>query len=500
MARAAAFALHTGFRDENYNFNADKKNGMYIGTKLTTLLVCIAALASCSLNRRISKAADALLLGDTVLLNAHTGISIYDPAAGKYLYNYQGDRYFIPASNTKLFTCYAAMKYLGDSLTGLEYRDFDTAIALRFTGDPTLLHPDFNSHPVLDFLKAEKRKLYADPPTYWKEEALGFGWAWDDYNSSYMAERNPLPIYGNTVTYHLDSLYFTGSYMAKAYWRSTPRWFTQFTDSAIVLPAVLRAKLPVGDTARWHSALKRFSLSRHREANTLDRNWGGAVFTRDELPFVTGINQTALALLAAEQGVTIRESASGADEPLRPGLPAAAIIHTVKSQRTDTVLKYMMHRSDNLYAEQLLLMTAYLRLGMMKTGSIIDTLLKTDLAGLPRRPRWVDGCGLSRYNLFTPQDFVFILAKMQREFGMERLQAILPTGGEGTISSYYQALQGRIFVKTGTLSNNCALSGFIRTNKGKWLIFSILANHYPSGATPVRRAVERFLTRLSAMD
>ena len=77
---------------------------------------------------------------------------------------------------------------------------------------------------------------------------------------------------------------------------------------------------------------------------------------------------------------------------------------------------------------------------------------------------------------------------------MERLKNILPTGGEGTLSAYYQKAAGFIFAKTGTLSNHCALSGFMFTKKNKLLIFSVLANHYTTAAAPVRRAVEIFLT------
>jgi D-alanyl-D-alanine carboxypeptidase/D-alanyl-D-alanine-endopeptidase (penicillin-binding protein 4) len=153
----------------------------------------------------------------------------------------------------------------------------------------------------------------------------------------------------------------------------------------------------------------------------------------------------------------------------------------------------MMHRSDNFFAEQSLLMVSNELLGIMNDEKIIDTLLKTDFKDLPQKPRWVDGSGLSRYNLFTPQDFVAILNKMKNEFGMERIKTILPTGGKGTISSYYKTETGYIFAKTGTLSGVVAFSGFLYTKKNKLLIFSVLVNNHQSSATDVRRAVEKFL-------
>jgi D-alanyl-D-alanine carboxypeptidase/D-alanyl-D-alanine-endopeptidase (penicillin-binding protein 4) len=154
----------------------------------------------------------------------------------------------------------------------------------------------------------------------------------------------------------------------------------------------------------------------------------------------------------------------------------------------------MMHRSDNFFAEQSLLMVSNELLGVMNDEKIVDTLLKTDFKDLPQKPRWADGSGLSRYNLFTPQDFVAILNKMKNEFGMERIKVILPTGGEGTISSYYKADSGYIYGKTGTLSGVVAFSGFLYTKKGKLLIFSTLINNHQSSATEIRKAIEKFLT------
>ena len=73
---------------------------------------------------------------------------------------------------------------------------------------------------------------------------------------------------------------------------------------------------------------------------------------------------------------------------------------------------------------------------------------------------------------------------------------MLATGGEGTLRSFYKDEAGFIYAKTGTLSNNCALSGYLITKKNKVLVFSILANNYQTSATPVRRAVEKFLKGL----
>src|SRR6478752_4376097 len=171
-----------------FNFQNRK---FYLSFCVLTSILCI--LSSCSFQKKISKSASQLVLHDSSLQTAHVGISIYEPAANKYWFNYQADHYFTPASNTKIPTCYAAMKYLGDSLEGVLKMENDTAILLLPTGDPTLLHPDFKNQPVIDFLQKTTKKIYTTVVS-WKEEALGSGWSWNDYNDSYMAERSPMPV------------------------------------------------------------------------------------------------------------------------------------------------------------------------------------------------------------------------------------------------------------------------------------------------------------------
>jgi D-alanyl-D-alanine carboxypeptidase len=129
---------------------------------------------------------------------ALVGVYVYDDSSKKEIADYQGDKYFVPASNTKLFSLYAGMKYLGDSLTGIGYTETDTALFVYPTGDPSLLHPDYQSQPVVDFLKKSKKKIYLVDMD-WQETPLGTGWAWDDYNEDYAIERSPFPVYGNFI-------------------------------------------------------------------------------------------------------------------------------------------------------------------------------------------------------------------------------------------------------------------------------------------------------------
>lgn len=431
------------------------------------LILCSLFLISCSVSTKISKSAKNTVLNAAPLKTAHIGISIYDPETGKYLYNYQGDKYFVPASNTKIPTCYAAMKYLGDSLVGLRYEMTGNCTMVQGTGDPTFLLEEFPDQPVLGFLKQQTRLCYTES-TYRAAE-WGNGWSWNDYDQGYMAPRSPMPMYGNIVRFRkLES--------AGPVTDSIPSFDIN------TIPAYFKKSAQTGNVG-WKN-VKGFSIDRALGENTF-------IITPDEknayteIPF-TGTRAVIPVLLT--------------DTLKIPVLPYGTFRNKLKSvihsQPTDSLLKPMMHRSDNFFAEQSLLMVSNENLGYMNDAKIIDTLLKTDFKDLPQKPRWADGSGLSRYNLFTPQDFVAILNKMKNEFGMERIKTIFPTGGEGTISSYYKADSGYIYAKTGTLSGVVALSGFLYTKKGKLLIFSTLVNNHQATATEVRRAVERFVESL----
>lgn len=436
-----------------------KSIGFFNLKQLLIISYSLLMLTACSIQQKVAKSAKEIVINDSSLLKAHVGISIYEPSSGKYWYNHQGDKYFVPASNTKIPTCYAAMKYLGPNLRGLDYIETDTVLFIRSTADPSFMHRDYRSQPAFEYLSASSKKLAFITPQ-WEAEVYGSGWAWNDYNSDYMAERSDMPIYGNVIEYTLQQ---EGN---KYRLKGDIKFFRYALNEYVV---------PVTPNIR---------IRRRRVDNTFDVFSSSGTFTKTQIPFRTFENQRLLE-------DTLKKAWLDNVYP-----PSDAKFKSIYSRPTDSLLKPMMHRSDNFFAEQSLLMVSNEVLGIMNDEKIIDTLLKTDFKDLPQRPRWADGSGLSRYNLFTPQDFVSILNKMKNEFGMERIMVIFPTGGEGTISSYYKADSNYIFAKTGTLSGVVALSGFLYTKKGKLLIFSTLVNNHQASATAVRGSIEKFIREL----
>ena len=420
---------------------------------LPAIFFAAILISSCSISKKINGPATKYLLQDEAFVHAHTGISVYEPATGKYWYNYQAEKYFTPASNTKLATCYAAMKYLGDSLIGIKYDQVnDSTVVIKGMADPSFMHSDYRNNPVFNFLKKYKSIQIIDPAF---DEYLGAGWGWGDYLEDYMAQRSAFPFHGNTVM--VD-------------------WLNEHNLS--FLPSYFQQHSVIsGNLANGYDA--------YRPWDTNDFSFKSGRTKHSEIPFRPD-EQTLQNLLkdTLNSNVETIEKYSG------------SLVKIVHSQPTDSLLKQMMHRSDNFFAEQSLLMVSERLLGEMSDRKIIDTLLKTDYKLMPQKPSWVDGSGLSRYDLFSPKDFIFILNKMKNDFGMDRIKDILPTGGTGTISSYYKQDSGYIFVKTGTLNGVVALSGFLYTKKNKLLIFSVLVNNHRGSATSIRKGIEKFIQEL----
>lgn len=394
------------------------------------------------------------------------GFVLYDPETGKTLACQNDSKYMTPASNTKLFTLYAATHYLGKAVPALQYIIKGDSLIFWGTGNPLFLHPDVNDRAALDFLKARGEKLF-----YWKrpiiDQRFGPGWSWDDYNGYYSAEKSAFPIYGNSITSYINTNEQTLS-VQPAYFKPN---FSKNTESS-TRSRIVRSE--VENEFQYQIG----------EVNDTDKE------TIDTLvrPFLYTDN-----LFIELLSDTLKKAVN-----FYHGIPHIGGARTLYSIPIDTLYKHMLQPSDNLFAEQILMMASGMSSDTLSTRATIDKMKAEVFKDWTDEPVWVDGSGLSRYNMFTPRAMIKLLRTLRTEMGEERLFELLPAGGvSGTLKDWYAGeTTPYVFAKTGTLSNNHALSGYIKTDSGKTLIFTLMINHYNHSTSKVRESMGVMLTKI----
>ncbi|MGY2131770.1 D-alanyl-D-alanine carboxypeptidase/D-alanyl-D-alanine-endopeptidase [Hymenobacter sp. HD11105] len=402
------------------------------------------------------------MVSESAVLRQHqVGISITEVETGEKLYELNADRYFTPASNMKLFSFYAGLHLLGDSLPSLRYVVRGDSLLFWGTGDPTLLHGDVPSRRAFDFLAKRSEKLfYREIPM--TEPSFGPGWGWDDYNYYYQPERSSFPVYGNVIRF------YAGPNKRPAV---RPRFF-----NSVVKEAPAGFPHPADDHVRRELTDNRFVYF------VSPKKW------IDETPFRPS-SQLVLQLLQD----TLRRPVINA--PWRPVRPQETV-RTLAGLPADSLYRRMLQVSDNLLAEQLLLMcSARLRSDSLSTQTVIRAVRSQYLQDLPDAPRWVDGSGLSRKNLVTPRTMSALLLKLHQEVPEPRLLSLLAAGGgHGTLRRVYRDASGPWFWgKTGTLSNNHNVCGYLRTRRGHLLAVTFMNNNHVVETTVVRHEMERVL-------
>ena len=396
-----------------------------------------------------------------IFSKSFTGFALYDPETDEFLESSYADKYFTPASNTKILTCFAGLALLPDSIPTLRYLVKGDSLIFWGTGDPSTLYSKLEDNSVaIDFLKSRTEQLFYAPQ--WASESFGPGWAWDDYHYAFSAERNAFPMYGNMAE-------------VKLYTNKAPT----------INPPYFSPYLKENKGFTRNRVIRKLDENTFEYGNPQRRNYTRSV------PFKTS-NQLTQALLTAELNRQVRLFWQGNAFKNDPD------VKTIYSIATDDVLSRMMKPSDNFVAEQLVLVCSEEEFGYFNPEQLIDFVKDTLLSQSPDPLIWVDGSGLSRYNLFTPRSIVYVLDKMRDEYGEDRLYKIFPVGGEsGTIKSWYKGeSEPYVFAKTGTMSNKHCLSGFLKTKSGKTLIFSFMHNNYITGSKPLKTEMEVILKRI----
>ena len=391
-------------------------------TKLTYLIVLLAFLSSCT-SLRVKKA-----FHSTSLPNQFSGVFIEEVATGNTVFTYQADQFFMPASNMKLATMLLTKRNLSDSIPSFKYHEPADTLFCWGTGDPSLMHPKLKGDALLKKLQASAKVLiYADDARHVK--AMGDGWAWDDYNDDYSAEISLLPLYNNQISVQ----------KTEGIWQISPKLFSQdirITRQKDVLRARNSNHLVLPDTS---------------------------AYAKQAIPYITSVELTARLL---------------ADTLHKSVVTKMRTIHNKKKIQyaglVDSLIVPMMYTSDNQIAEQLLYLIAAKRGWTGPTAKIIEQLKKENLVVADLR--WVDGSGLSRYNLVRPTDMIQILRELENEVSMEKLKVLLPQSGRSGTMRNVKLHHGTAWAKSGSFGNTYDLSGFYQDAKGKMYRFSILSN------------------------
>jgi serine-type D-Ala-D-Ala carboxypeptidase/endopeptidase (penicillin-binding protein 4) len=447
--------------------------------------------------RKFGERADALLAAAPAS-KGEWGLLIIDAETGETLYELNADKYFVPASNMKLFTTALALAKLGP-----DYR-FHTTLETHGTvspagvltgdlflvgrGDPNLsnrkfpydLKEEFDGAPekvlaeLADALVAKGVKEIAGDvvgdDSYFPREPYPNGWEIDDMVWEYGSAVSAIVVDDNTVALTLTAADSAGAPVQAVVAPSTPDFIVQNdvvtsaaeTKSDLTLTREPNSKIVViRGTMPARSAPRKLVLAIH---DPVDH--AAALLARQLVERGVKVSGTARAMHIAETaGATQR----------------AVLAEHVSIPLGDSV-KLVNKISQNLHSE-MLLRAAARNTALWTTP---DDLMKFpadfySTAGIaPGDVIQTDGSGLSRHDLVTPRAIVALLKYAQGQPWFAPYYASLPVAGvDGTLETLMKNTPsaGRIHAKTGSVEHVRTRSGFADTPNDRRLIFSFLSNN-----------------------
>jgi serine-type D-Ala-D-Ala carboxypeptidase/endopeptidase (penicillin-binding protein 4) len=437
------------------------------------------------------------LLGTPPTSKGEWGLLIVDAESGETLYEQNADKYFVPASNMKLFTTALALAKLGPEhrfRTTLETRGTISSdgvlngdLVLVGRGDPNLSNRKFPYELKEEFDGPQEKALVelADAlvakgvkeisgdvvgdDSYFPRERYPNGWEIDDMVWEYGAAISAIVVDDNTVALTLAPGDQAGAPV-----------------QATVIPATPDFTIENDVTTSAADVKSDLTLTREPGSNF--------VVVKGSLPAKSAPRKLVLAIeepaqhaavllkrMLEERGIRVGGVARARHDHADSGGDPVVIAEHVSVPLGDAV-KLINKISQNLHTE-MLLRTVARQSGPWATP---DEMMKVPAdfyatAGIePGDVIQTDASGLSRHDLVTPRAIVTLLGFAQKQpwFGM--YYASLPVAGQdGTLEDRMKntPAAGRIHAKTGSVEHVRTLSGFAETPGGRRLIFSFLSNN-----------------------
>jgi len=449
------------------------------------------------------------------------GVYVYSLDHARVVYNHNADQYFLPASNAKLFTLAAALHLLG-----ADYR-FHTTVesaappdaAGLIAGDVRLVgsgDPSFGGRPYpyreppasgvpYDMMAAPRAlaqqlkargvtKISGDvvgDDSYFSDDPYPPGWAIGDELWDYGAPVNALTVNDNTQYLILTPGAAAGDPVTETF------------DPPLAPPASvdIATTTAAGTATRLH--LVEQDPLRGVPIQVVGTMPVGAPPVIEALAVRQPALYAAQLLRAAlvEAGITVTGTAR-VDRPPQPAQVSQFSLAAWDSPPLAQILQATAKLSQNLEAEMLLRLLGKLRgtAGTTAAGVAVRGGFLHDAGLGDEDASLVDGSGLSRTDLVTPAGVARLLEYMARQPEHEIFLSLLPVAAtDGTLAHRFVSTgaAGRIHAKTGSLSHVNSLSGYVTTERGEHLVFSILSNNVNRPAAATRNQIDHLATLIA---
>jgi len=194
--------------------------------------------------------------------------------------------------------------------------------------------------------------------------------------------------------------------------------------------------------------------------------------------------------IQVEGDARLRDARMSQDDRFNP--QAAVELASIRSKTLSEIVRSTNKESINLFAE-LILRTLGKERGEMapdadphrmrvrgddEAGTAVIRLWLERNGVSPSGLSLHDGSGLSRLDLVTPEATARLLAAIAKTSAATVFRDSLPVAGrDGTLAGRLRSVAGRIQAKTGTLTYNNSLSGYLSTDGDEPLVFSIICNN-----------------------
>jgi len=430
------------------------------------------------------------IFNDERFVNAHIGAIIKTMSSNKVLYERNAHKLFMPASNQKILTASAALIKLGADFRfrtilsksgSIKDSIIDGDVIVFGDGDPTL-YSRFYKTPEEAFrnwakllkqkgIKTISGNIIGDDNAF-DDIAIGNGWSHDGLDVWYSAE--------------VSALQFNENYVDLTIVPPSDN-----ETKCAIIPNVQSSYFNLIDSINISDTKKPF-INVTREYGTNDIVISGNVkinsakiYRSPSITNPTKFYVTVLKEVFEAEEIKVLGKALDCDEIKNWNHKPKDFtpIDTLYSPYLNDILKGMMKRSQNLYAETLVKTLGYnfLGKGTFENGRKIVNEVLTGIGINSDDYAYLDGSGLSRYNYVTPAQIVTILEWMNTSSLSKAWHDLLPVAGvDGTLSGRMKnsKAENNVHAKTGTISNVRGLSGYVTTSAGDDIVFSFLINSH----------------------